>query len=237
MRGPASMRRTARRTRGRCDGNRDRGRTSTARRARPASSTPVGPPPMTAKLRSSLASHRVLFALGELEGREHTRADGESVVDRLEPRRDLLPGLVSEVRRLGAASENEKVPREDRAVDQVHLPPGQVDSRRFAHQDGDVCLRSDNRADRLGDLGRRQARARHLVEEGLKRVVVGAVEKRDSHRRAREGLRCGQAAETSAEDEDVRARVLRLAPPLLPGPCLVPKARARQRPAAKVERA
>ena len=43
-------------------------------------------------------------------------------------------------------------------------------------------LLPQNAADRRADLARRQDRSRHLVEEGLKQVVIGAVDQNDLRR-------------------------------------------------------
>ena len=69
----------------------------------PASSTPVGPPPITTRLSQAARAVGVGFALGDFECFEHLAAHDECVVERLEARRETGPVVVAEigVRRAG----------------------------------------------------------------------------------------------------------------------------------------
>ena len=60
-------------------------------------------------------------------------------------------------------------------------------------------------ADGLGDLRRRQAGRRHLVEQRLEEMVVAPVDHGDVGIGAGEAMRGAQAAEAGADDDDVRA--------------------------------
>ena len=60
-------------------------------------------------------------------------------------------------------------------------------------------------ADGLGDLRRRQAGRGHLVEQRLEEMVVAPVDDGDVGIGAGEAVCSAQAAETGADDDDVRA--------------------------------
>ena len=65
---------------------------------------------------------------------------------------------------------------------------------------------AEDRADRPGDVGRRQGRRRHLVEQRLEQVVVAPVDDDHVGRRAGQRPGRGEAAEAGADDDDARAR-------------------------------
>ena len=149
----------------------------------------------------------VRLALGLLEGDEDPLADAHGVAERLEAGGDALPVGVPEVRRHRAAGHDEEVPADGGAVVEGYLALYEVDAGDASHVDGGVRLALQDGANGLGDLGRREAGHRDLVEKRLEGVVVRAVEQGDPHRRVRERLRRGQAAEAAPDDDDVRASV------------------------------
>ncbi len=171
----------------------------------PASSTPVGPPPMTTKGEHVLAAVLDRPALGALERRQHELPDRDRVAQGLEPGRGRHPSVVAEVRRLGTAGDDDVVPADFAAAGEVDAARVEIDALDVGHEDGGVLLAAEDAADRLGDVGGREPGGGHLVEERLKRVVVGAVDERHSHRCGRQRLRCRQPAKTRAEHQHVRA--------------------------------
>ena len=62
---------------------------------------------------------------------------------------------------------------------QSHPPRRDVDAGHLAEKHLDVLLARQHAADRLGDIGRRQRRGRHLIEQRHEQVVVVAVDDRD----------------------------------------------------------
>jgi hypothetical protein len=159
------------------------------------------------------ALHGVGFALGMLEGEQDALTDLERVLDGLQAGRVRAPLVVAEVAVSRAGREDQPVVGERLAVFQHHLAHRDVDALRLAVQHGHVLLAGERAADRLGDRRRGQSRGRHLVEQRLEQVVVGAVDQRHVHRRR--GQRAGrpQAAEAAAEHhhfrDPVAHRVLR----------------------------
>jgi hypothetical protein len=85
---------------------------------------------------------------------------------------------------------------------------GQVNACDFIEQNIDVFLLVKNRANRRGDVGGRKSRHRHLIEQGLKKVMIGAVNQGDSNRCAFERTRCRKPPETSANNYDVGRFIL-----------------------------
>ena len=154
----------------------------------PASSTPVGPPPITTKVSHCRRGLGVVLALGLLEGEERAPPDLERVLDRLEPGRVRLPGVVAEVgvasRRPRGSGSRSRAP----SGIEPHALRRRIDRRDVAEQHAHVRLAAQDAADRRGDLGRRQPRGGHLVEQRLEHVVVLAVDERHVDRGPRQGL-------------------------------------------------
>ena len=75
----------------------------------PASSTPVGPPPITAKVRQASRSASLGRGLGAFERSSTRAADREGVVEVLEAGRETLPFVVTEVGVRGAARDQQIV--------------------------------------------------------------------------------------------------------------------------------
>jgi hypothetical protein len=63
-------------------------------------------------------------------------------------------------------------------LDAVRRP---IDAGRIGQQDARVLLFAENAADGYGDLSRRQAGHRHLVEEWLEQVMIAAIDQRHLH--------------------------------------------------------
>ena len=168
----------------------------------PAISTPVGPPPITTNVRSRRRALGIVLALGDLVREQHPPPDLEGIVERLEPGGEGLPLGVPEVRVRRAGRDDEVVVR-DRALVEGDGPRGRIDGARLGEQHADVLLLPQDPPDRRRDVAGREARRRHLVEQRLKQVVIAAVEQRDAHRRALQGLRCREPAEASTDDHDM----------------------------------
>ena len=173
---------------GRCGGSRAPASGARSRRRRRPSR------PRSARRRSPRTSATaagalgVVLALGLLEGEEHAPADLERVLDRLEPRRVRRPVVVAEVRvasRRPPGSGSRSRARRRRAA--RASPPDRSPST-SPSSTLHVRLAAQDAADRRGDLGRRQPRGGHLVEQRLEHVVVLAVDERHVDRRARQGL-------------------------------------------------
>ena len=141
--------------------------------------------------------------LGKLEGHQQARADRPGVVDRFQPRRVLRPAVVAEVGVDRAGGENQPVVGDEIAVGEEDRPAGLVDADHLAHHHVDVRVAAEDLADRLGDLGRRQGGSADLVEQRNEQVVVVAVDHGDADVGAAQLPGAGEAAEASADDDDV----------------------------------
>jgi hypothetical protein len=79
-----------------------------------------------------------------------------------------------------------------------------IDARHATEQDRRVALAPQDTADRLRDVGGRQARRRDLVEQRLEQMVVAPIDQGDLHLLVAERHRCAEAAEPGADDHDPR---------------------------------
>ena len=116
------------------------------------------------------------LALGGLEGDEDPPADLGRVLDGLEARRDGRPVVVAEVGVVGAGRDDERVVGDRAAVGQQDLALLRVEADGLAEDDRRVALLAQDRAQRLGDLARRQRAGRDLVEQRLEQVEVAPVD-------------------------------------------------------------
>ena len=83
-----------------------------------------------------------------------------------------------------------------------HLAPRRVDAGHLAEHHIDVLRARQNAADRRGDIGRRKAGGRHLVEQRLEQVIIVPVDHRDVEGAAGERFRGGQPAKPGTDDDD-----------------------------------
>jgi hypothetical protein len=162
----------------------------------------------------ALALVLVVGALGPLERDEHAAPHLDGVGERLEPRRVRLPVVVAEVARVGAGRDDDVVVRHVLAALDAHDLLREVHRGHRPQEHLSVVLPRQDGTDGRGDVRRRQARARDLVEQRLEEVMIGAVDERDPHVVARmeEGFGGRQAPEPSAYDHDVW-RAHRVSPP------------------------
>ena len=153
-----------------------------------------------------LALGRIGLALGGLEGEQDAAADLGRVLDGLQARREGLPFVVAEVV-MGRAGGDDQLVVRHLAVTEPHAAPLDVDRLDLAEQHPGVLLPGHHRAQRRGDLARRQAAGGHLVEQRLEEVEVAAVDQRDRDRRALERARRVEPAEAAADDHHPGCRV------------------------------
>ncbi len=113
------------------------------------------------------------------------------------------PFVAPEVAVRRAGREHEEVVGDRAGVQRHDLARG-VDRRDLAHQHARIRLPAHQVAHRPGDLGRRQAGRRHLVQERLEEVVVLAIDQRDVDGLAPQALRDGKAGKSGPDDNDSR---------------------------------
>ena len=89
-------------------------------------------------------------------------------------------------------------------VDDLGVEVG-TDHGRLDEGDLVTMAPTDDPADRVGDVGRREARRGHLVQQRLERVEVVAVHQRDVEVFASEGASGGQPAEPRSDDHHPRS--------------------------------
>ena len=175
----------------------------------PASSTPVGPPPTTAKVIQASRSSGSAASSARSKApstRERTRRASAS---------DLSGGAsAAHSSGRGAArarGDDQRVVAEPERLavraGGVHGARVEVEAADLGEQHAGVVLPAQDAAQRRRDLGLGEDARRHLVEQRLEQVVVGAVDQRDLDRRAAQRARGGQAAEAAADDQDAVGRV------------------------------
>ncbi len=145
---------------------------------------------------------RIGLALGGFERQEHPPPDLQRIVERLETGREGRPFRMAEIRVRRARRHDQVVVSERLTIGDDDFRRG-IDGSRIGQQHLDVLLVSENPADRRRDVAGRQRGRGHLIQQGLKDVVVVAVEERDADRSARERPRRVESAETSADDDDM----------------------------------
>jgi hypothetical protein len=145
----------------------------------------------------------VVGLLGLFEGRQDAAADEGGVVDLLQRRRHALPLVVAEIGVSRAGGQHQHVVG-DFAVLQLHDAALAVDAAHPAQDHPHVCCLAQDGADGLGDLRRRQTGRGHLIEQRLEEMVVALVDHGDVGIGAGQVVRGAQAAETGADDDDVR---------------------------------
>jgi len=151
-----------------------------------------------------LPPRRIGLELGLLERHQEPAAHRRRIFQRLEPGCIGLPVAVSEIGVPRAGSENQIVVRDLGAVGERHLFLVAIDGHDVTHQRAHVVPLVDEVADRPGDLGRRQRRGRHLVEQRLEQMVIALVDQRDVAARAFERLDGREAAKAPADNHDLR---------------------------------
>lgn len=109
---------------------------------------------------------------------------------------------MGEVRVAGAGGEDQEVVVQ-LAVVELQTLVFEVNGRRLSKEYTGVALVAKDRANRRGDLGRREGGGSNLVEQGLEEVMVATVDEGNADRLPGERS-CGvQAPEPATDDDDV----------------------------------
>ena len=87
-------------------------------------------------------------------------------------------------------------------------PAVQVHALDLGQEDRDVSRMAQDGAKRARDVGRRERRRGHLIEERLEQMVVSTVQDGDANGTAGQPARRVQAAEAAPDDHDVRHGVV-----------------------------
>jgi hypothetical protein len=141
-------------------------------------------------------------SFGAFERQQDAPTDVERVFQRLQPRRGRFPFGMTEVRVAGTGRQHQVVVAKLGAVGEFDAAGLRVDGGDLAEQHLDVAVLAEDRAQRLGDLARRQGGGGDLVQQRLEQVVVHAVDEHDPQGVARERARGIQPAEAAADDQD-----------------------------------
>ena len=174
----------------------------------PAISTPVGPPPTTTKVISALRRAGSGSRSASSNDDQDAAADVERILQGLQTRRVWRPFVVAEIGVVRPGGEDQIVVREpSRILIEDDLLCRDIDRFDPGQDHLHVRLAAQHRPDRLRDVRRRKRGRRHLVEQGLKQVVIAPVDERDVHGRVGERLRRLQSAEPAADDDDTSAGV------------------------------
>src|SRR5215472_18854034 len=181
---------------------------------------------------------RIFFSLGKLERLQDLVASRYCVGKALHSWRELFEFVPAEVAVTSAGGQDQvivgygdvlpvRVAYEDTFVFLVH-------SRDLAQDDGGILLVLENSPDRKANLIGTQNRRRHLVEQGLKQVVIRAIDQNDFRGRILESLSSGQSAKTTADYNDSRLSHLLL---ISFRPCVKHRRRRTVQPASHPETA
>ncbi len=140
--------------------------------------------------------------LGAFESVEELVAHAGGFFDGFEAGSVFAPVVVAVVGGLRTGSDDEGVVGEGVAVSEEDFFGDGIDVDRFAEENFDIFLATEDRADGSGDFGGRERAGGDLIEEGLEEVEVALVEEGNFDVGPFEGLRGDEAREASAQDED-----------------------------------
>ncbi len=148
----------------------------------------------------------VLFGLRLLERLQDPVPDRLGVSQRLQARSEALEFVVAEVALSGTRSQDQVVVG-DRYIQPIRRSGDDaalllLHAGYFSEEHRRVPLSPDELAERRGDLPRGKDGDRHLVEQGLKDVVVVPVDQNDLRRRATESLDGSQATKASTDNDN-----------------------------------
>jgi len=142
------------------------------------------------------------LALGRLEGDQDPPPDLEGVLHRLQSGRDRRPFRMVEIGVMCAGRDHEGVVGDRSAIGDQDLAPLGVQADRFSEDDRRVPLLAQDRAQRLGDVARRQRPRRDLVEQRLEQVEVAPVDESETDLRIDpKAPRRVQAGEPATDDD------------------------------------
>ena len=148
----------------------------------------------------------VVHKLGLLECQENAAANAGRVFDALEPRRDSLPLVVTEIGMHGPRGDDQIVIRH-RTGAGFDAPSGGIHAGDIRHQHRRILLLAQDMADRPGDLRRRQRSGRDLIKQRLKAMMVLAIDQGHVDGRAGKGLRGHESAEARPDNDHLGPRL------------------------------
>ena len=169
----------------------------------PASSTPVGPPPMMTKRHQRPPPVRVGLALGFFEGEQDTPSDRRRVLQRLQARREWLPFVMPEIGVPGSGRQHQRVVGNGITVLQKDAFPCGIDAGYGVEQGRHILAFAKEVPHRPGDFRGRQRRGRHLIEQRLEQMVIAPVDDGDADWSTRKGAGEFQPAETGPYNDDM----------------------------------
>jgi hypothetical protein len=154
---------------------------------------------------------RVFLRFRLLERLQDSVSDRDRIGEALEPGREWLEFVVSEVAVAGTRRENQIVVFDSdvgtvHGVDE-HASPIGIHAGHFAEDHRRVGLLPQNSANRRCDLSRAQNGCRDLVQQRLKQMVILPVDEDDLGVGLAERFPSGQPAEATADDHDARYRL------------------------------
>src|SRR5271165_1656868 len=150
----------------------------------------------------------ILLSLGLLERLQDSIAGRDGVRQALQPGRKLREFIVPEITVGRARRQNQEVilHRDVFTVDGTHQDafPVLVDTSHFAKKHRGVFLLAENAPDRGGDLAWVEDRSSDLIKQGLKEMMIGAVDQDDARRGVPQNLGGSQSAKAASNDYDTR---------------------------------
>ncbi len=121
----------------------------------------------------------------------------------------LGPVIAAEVAVGGAGRDDQEVVLEPPPVAQMYGGHIGVQGDRLVEQHSDVLLPAEDLADGRGDVGCRQPRGGHLVQQWMEKVMILPVDERGADGSIGQRFCALEAGEASAEDHDVRSAIIR----------------------------
>ena len=167
----------------------------------PASSTPVGPPPMTTKLSGGCQPCSCIWRSASSKASRTRRRISVASSMVFRPGASGAHSFFAEVGVRGTGGKDEVVVGKMRAGGEAHATGLHVDCVDLVHEDLGVGLVAQDGADGLGDVCRRKDRERHLVEQRLEGVVVLAIDDGDVDGEVAQRLGGVKASESCTDDD------------------------------------
>src|SRR5580704_14354448 len=147
----------------------------------------------------------ILFRLCQFKRMQDLVSSSHSIRDALHARGKLPKLVMAEVAVCSTRGEDEVVIRERNiaavSVSCIYTLLFLVYPRHLAHDNQSIPLISKDPTDRRSNLTGGEHCCRHLIEQWLKQVVVGAVDQDHLRRCLPEGLRGSQSSKTAANDD------------------------------------
>ena len=151
---------------------------------------------------------RVFLGFRLLERLQDLVADRYRVREALQPRCKLFKFVVAEVTVSGAGREDQVIVGKAHSfavrIADNDTPLVLVQTRDLSKNHRRIEVIPQDSADRRTNLAGRQHRRRHLVQKWLKQMMVRSINQEDLRGRVAKGFGGCQAAEPSADDDDIR---------------------------------